>query len=218
MCLIIHKPANRPVCPAFVENAWQRNGHGWGVITWDTEGEPRAQQGMRLDDLLQHLQALPETQPALLHLRQATVGAVNLAMTHPFLVRPGLWLMHNGSIRTLRPSQPGHSDTAELARLLGELLAGLDDAQARATVRSEAFARLLAPLVKGSMVLLADRDGVVRLGREWHRVAHDEWHPSMQGIEVSNARTWRPRCPQAWRQAWADLRWQVRHWKAKLAA
>ena len=93
------------------------------------------------------------------------MGEVNLAMAHPFEVRPGVWLMHNGSLRHLAPRQPGHSDTAELARLLGELLAGLDDATARATLRGEAFERLLAPLLRGSMVLLADRDGVVRLGR-----------------------------------------------------
>ena len=82
---------------------------------------------------------------------------------------------------------------------------------------SEGFARLIGPLIHGSMVLLLDRDGVVRLGREWHRVAADEWWPSMHGIEVSNARTWRPHCPQRWRQLWTDLRWQARHWRYKLA-
>lgn len=218
MCLIIHKPAGRAVCPAFLENAWRRNGHGWGLLQWGADGEPQVQRGMRLPELLAAVSALPEPARALLHLRQATVGEVNLAMAHPFEVRPGVWLMHNGSLRHLAPRQPGHSDTAELARLLGELLAGLDAAAARAALRSEAFERLLAPLLRGSMVLLADRDGVVRLGREWHRVAADEWHPSMQGIEVSNARTWRPRCPQRWRQAWSDLRWQLRHWRHRLAA
>lgn len=217
MCLIIHKPSGRPVCPEFLANAWLRNGHGWGIVTWDAEGQPQARRGMRLPELLAQAAALDHEAPAVLHLRQATVGAVNLAMVHPFEVRPGLWLMHNGSIAHLRPAKGQHSDTAELARLLADLLAGQSDEQARATLRSEGFERLIAPLIRGSMVLLLDRDGLVRLGREWHRVAADEWLPSMHGMEVSNARTWRPHCPQRWRQLWTDLRWQARHWRYKLA-
>ena len=93
-------------------------------------------------------------------------------MAHPYRVRDGLMLMHNGSIHPARAGRPQTvSDSAELARLLADMLAGLDDEQAAALIRSDGFRRLTAPLVEGSMVILFDQRGAVRLGRDWHTVA-----------------------------------------------
>lgn len=43
---------------------------------------------------------------------------------------------------------------------------------------------------KGSMLVLMDVQGAVRLGREWHQVHAADWHVDMTGIEVSNLHTW----------------------------
>ena len=204
MCLIIRKPAGRRVQSRFIEHVWQHNSHGWGAFHGQSDGIASAR-GMTLPELLEYNAELPLDLEVFLHLRRATYGAVDERMTHPYHVRDGLMLMHNGSIHPLAPSDPGRSDSSELARLLADLLDGLDDHQAAALLRSEGFRRLTAPLVDGSMVVLFDRAGAVRLGRDWHAVQANEWDAGMCGIEVSNTHAWRPHTGQrvpAWRQ-WA---------------
>lgn len=210
MCLIIKKPVGRQIAADFLENVWQRNSHGWGVfhrhggrLTWA--------KGMAFDELLAFNRQLPLDAEAYLHLRKATYGRICHDLAHPYLVREGLLLMHNGSIHHLAPSDPAQSDTAELARLLRDMLAGLDDTQAQALLRSEGFGRLMAPLVQGSMVVLFDAQGAVRLGRDWHTVQTHEWDGEMPGIQVSNTHAWAPKPglgrPPAGRWRW--LSWAL---------
>jgi len=197
MCLIIKKPAGRSLCPAFIENAWRHNHDGWGSFFLQG-GRPVWAKGMGFDDLQAHARALPDSTEAYLHLRRATHGAINHAMAHPHVVHThpddghDLLLMHNGCIDHL--AAPGtdtpHSDTAVLADLLRDMLQGLSPVQAARLIRSQGFARLTAPLIEGSMVVLLDAQGAVRLGREWHVVQPCEWQPAMAGFEVSNTRTW----------------------------
>lgn len=214
MCLIIKKPEGRQISADFLENAWQRNSDGWGCFHVDA-GQPVWIKGMHLAGLLQHNQSLPLGCEVYLHLRKATYGHVTPDMAHPYPVRPGLLLMHNGSIDHLAPTDPSRSDTAELARFLHNMLDGLSDAQAARLLRSEGFARLLAPLIKGSMVVLLDAQGAVRLGRDWHVVQAREWDGVMPGIEVSNTHAWAPRCAEV--QAAAGNAWQKlqRWWAGK---
>lgn len=213
MCLIIQKPAGRRISAAFITHAWQRNDHGWGVFH-PAPGGPAWRKGMALDELLAMNEHLPIETEAYLHLRQATYGPVHEHMAHPHVVREGLLLMHNGSIHHLAPRDPAVSDSAELASALRDLLAGLDDVQAAALLRSEGFRRLTAPLIQGSMVVLIDAQGVVRLGRDWHRVRQGEWHGDMQGVAVSNVHAWTPLSMGLSQQA---LRAARRRWGQGLA-
>jgi predicted glutamine amidotransferase len=189
MCLIIKKPFGRRVASDFLENAWQRNSHGWGCFHLE-QGEVVWARGMRLDELIDHNARLPLNAEVYLHLRRATYGEVNHDMTHPYVVRPGLLLMHNGDIAHLAPQDPTLSDTSELARLLRDMLSGLSDAQASGVIRSEGFRLLTAPLIEGSMVILMDTQGAVHLGREWHTVQAAHWSQAMAGMDVSNVHTW----------------------------
>ncbi|MDI1260678.1 hypothetical protein [Aquabacterium sp.] len=208
MCLIIKKPAGRTICADFLKNAWERNFHGWGGFFVQNDEVVWAR-GLAFDELVEYNRRLPTHVEACIHLRKATYGDVNHDMAHPYTVRPGLMLMHNGSIAHLAPQNPAFSDTSELARLLGDLLKGLSDDQARDLIRTHAFARLTAPLIEGSMVVLMDKDGVVRLGRDWHTVQSCEWTGAMTGIEVSNSHTWgekaRALSQQARRGGWHGL-------------
>ncbi len=202
MCLIIKKPAERRIAPDFLENAWQRNSHGWGAFHVE-DGQVVWERGMHLHELMAYNARLPLDREVYLHVRKATYGPVTPDLAHPYVVRPGLMLMHNGSISHLAPQDPQLSDTAELARLLRNMLDGLSDEQAESLIRSDGFARLTAPLIQGSMVVLFDRLGAVRLGRDWHVVQRHEWDGVMPGIEVSNTHAWVPkwgRPPTGWRQ------------------
>ena len=212
MCLIIEKPAGRRIPAEFLAHAWQRNAHGWGVCHREA-GRLAWRKGLVLDELTACNDALPLHAQAWLHLRQATYGPVQADMAHPHVVRPGLLLMHNGSIHHLAPQDASRSDSAELAAVLRELLAGLDDARAASLLRSDGFRRLTAPLLKGSMVVLVDGQGAVRLGRDWHVVGRDEWHGDMQGVRVSNTHAWTPLCTGPWQQVWRALR---RGWASRV--
>jgi hypothetical protein len=189
MCLIIKKPQGRRIAADFLENAWQHNAHGWGCFHL-AQGEVVFDRGLCLEGLLAHNARLPLNTEIYLHLRRATYGEVNHDMTHPYVVRQGLLLMHNGSIDRLAPADPARSDTHELARLLRDMLQGLSDAQVAALIRSQGFRTLTAPLIEGSMLVLMDAQGPVRLGRDWHTVQATDWSDAMAGVEVSNAHTW----------------------------
>lgn len=189
MCLIIKKPLGRRIAADFLQNAWQSNADGWGCFHL-AQGEVVWTRGLRLDELIAHNAQLPLDVEVYLHLRRATYGEINHDMAHPYVVRPGLLLMHNGSIAHLAPQDPAHSDTSELARLLCDMLGSLSDAQASAVIRSQGFRVLTAPLIEGSMVVLMDAQGPVRLGREWHTVQAADWSEAMVGVEVSNTHTW----------------------------
>lgn len=189
MCLIIKKPLGRCIAADFLENAWQSNADGWGSFHL-AQGEVVWARGLRLDELLAHNARLPQDAEVYLHLRRATYGEINHDMAHPYVVRPGLLLMHNGTIAHLAPNDPARSDTSELARLLHDMLGGLSDAQASVLIRSQGFRTLIAPLIEGSMVVLMDVLGPLRLGREWHTVQAGDWSDAMAGVEVSNVHTW----------------------------
>jgi hypothetical protein len=204
MCLIIKKPAGRRITVDFLENAWKRNSHGWGSFHV-ADGKVVWARGLKFDELVAHNATLPVDTEVFLHVRKATFGHVNEAMAHPYFVRDGLMLMHNGSIHHLAPQDPSLSDTAELARMLHDMLSGLDDAQAAALIRSQGFIRLTAPLIHGSMVVLLDRHGPVRLGRGWHVVQDHEWDGVMPGIEVSNTHAWAPKFARPRRPAWRQV-------------
>jgi hypothetical protein len=189
MCLIIKKPPGRTISADFLVNAHSKNNHGWGFFFLD-DGRPVWQRGMHLDDLLEANRRLPEHAEVYVHLRQATYGDVVEDMAHPFVVRQGLLLMHNGSLHSLAPEDAACSDTFELARLLNDLTRGLNDDDAARLLRSEGFARLTAPLIHGSMIVLLDKAGVVCLGRAWHTLSAQEWDDAMCGMEVSNTHAW----------------------------
>jgi hypothetical protein len=210
MCLIIRKPPGRSLCAEFLENAWSRNSDGWGSFHLD-RGQPVRTIGMDFATLAEHNLRLPRHQEIFLHLRKATYGRVCPEMAHPYEVRDGLMLMHNGSIHHLAPQDPCRSDTAELAHSLRDMLSGLTQAQAAALLRSEGFSRLMAPLIKGSMVILMDEQGAVRLGRDWHVVQAHEWGGAMPGIEVSNTHAWAPKCTAA-ASGWAAAAQRLRAW------
>ena len=189
MCLIIKKPFGRRIASDFLENAWQRNPHGWGCFHLD-QGEVVWARGLQLRELIDHNASLPLDAEVYLHLRRATYGEVNHDMTHPYVVRPGVLLMHNGNIAHLAPQDTARSDTSELARLLRDMLNGLSDDQAAGLIRSQGFRALTAPLIDGSMVVLMDAKGPVHLGRDWHTVQAADWSEAMSGMDVSNVHTW----------------------------
>ncbi len=189
MCLIIHKPAGRVLCEAFLEDALRHNPDGWGLARVRA-GELQVCRGLAPQALLAANARLERDEEAYLHLRKATSGEVSPEMAHPFLVLPGLALMHNGTLQELCPASGPLSDTAVLARHLAEVVGAVALERRAAYIRSEGFRALMALAVRDSFVLLLDAQGAVRYGRPWHVIEPGQWHERMHGVAVSNLRYW----------------------------
>lgn len=192
MCVIIKRPANRIIPNDFLIEAWQKNSDGWGV-GFLTEGTLIARRGMTLDELLLANDSLPPESEVIVHLRKATVGDIRREMTHPFWVRPGLALFHNGTIGRTAPLPVGKSDTWQLARCLHAILAGRGERQWADFIRTDEFSKAIKGLLGCSMAVLLDRHGALTFGRQWHRLTPQEWCAGMTGMDVSNTTAWRPR-------------------------
>lgn len=194
MCLIIKKPAGRHIPESFLRSAWSRNPHGWGVAHAADE-RLVVDRGMDFDELVRTLGTLPAQLEVHVHLRYATSGRVNLDMTHPFVVRPGLVLMHNGVIPELEPKGEhlDKSDTWNLARLLRQRFDAMSDDEVSRSIRQVEFRTWLERLAGGSMVVLHDVREALCFGRRWYEMTEDDWDDEMAGMEVSNHYGWRPR-------------------------
>ena len=192
MCLIIKKPSGRTLPEDFLAETWRSNHDGWGY-SYLTAGGLYVERGMSLDSLLARCQALPVDVEVFLHLRKATAGIITDEMAHPYIVRHGMLLMHNGTISNLVPPCRIKSDSWALARLLGDMLQSLSDVQSAHLIRTEGFAAMLSALIAPSRVVLLDTYGAVLFGQGWHTVSADEWSAEMDGILVSNTTAWTPR-------------------------
>lgn len=136
----------------------QVGGHhdGWGIVA----GAPPAHAGRSVMDAMQdpgYLEAAgrvarPGRGVAVAHLRAASVGAIDVENSHPF-VQEGLAFCHNGTIRGLEG--PGGSDSrGYFAMVLEEVRAGLSPgdalaAAARQVAKAYTYSSVTALLTDG---------------------------------------------------------------------
>ncbi|HET7314401.1 hypothetical protein [Salinisphaera sp.] len=161
MCLLIHKPSGVLVPDALLRAAIAFNGDGFGLMGIGADGgviiERRV--GLSIDALRDRLADLRHAEIAV-HLRRRTYGAPSLSNVHPFEVDDGIYLMHNGNLRS-RVAEPRQSDTwhfvRDVLRPLAQKWPGI--------LHSEAFARLLDSVMDpgNRMILFDARAGRLRL-------------------------------------------------------
>lgn len=119
MCELLGMSANVPtdICFSFtglVQRGGRTGPHrdGWGIAFYEGEGlrEFREPVASSESAIAQFLQAHPiKSRAVIAHVRQANVGAVNLANTHPFTREVGgryFSFAHNGQLAGLAP-EPG---------------------------------------------------------------------------------------------------------------
>jgi hypothetical protein len=108
-----------------------------------------------------------EEVPAVLHFRIATQGSKKLENCHPFLVKPGLGLAHNGTIRWAKPlnKEDDRSDSEILAQ---DILASLSARQLgqypirKLIEEAIGFSKLALLDAKGKLIIINGSLG------EWH--------------------------------------------------
>lgn len=101
-----------------LEDMWHFNSHGAGIATHDGKRMVLMKPFMNISSLRRNLHKI-KGQPAMVHLRQATHGAVNGRNTHPFWTCGGSGLMsHNGVLPDPWSSNRQESDSRRLAESL----------------------------------------------------------------------------------------------------
>lgn len=114
MCLIIHKPAGVAIPHELLLAAAAQNHDGWGLMGFAADGGLLLERHAEVDtDQLLATEGSLRAFEYVLHLRRQTRGGSGLDNVHPFKISEGLWLMHNGTVRT-RMRVPGKSDTWHL--------------------------------------------------------------------------------------------------------
>lgn len=106
-----------------LNSAWTSNPHGAGIAYSTGKGVKTIKGIMDLDSLKGELRGIGGDVKIALHLRYATHGSISPSNTHPFKIgRSGSVLMHNGILSQFGiAGDRGMSDSADLARVLGEI-------------------------------------------------------------------------------------------------
>lgn len=104
MCLIINKPKNIDFPEEWLDNSFERNRDGWGVM-WPFNNQVFIRKGFKLQELKDILEKLPSTMHIAIHMRAATHGEKDLINCHPIRVTKHIWAMHNGIISVPTPNK-----------------------------------------------------------------------------------------------------------------
>lgn len=124
MCLIIEISQPSKQAERVIRSAAEYNPDGYGIAYWDGRGwhGMRGLHKGRPAPVLQAYHAFgkyaTKDHPVIMHVRQATAGAISLKNCHPFSIGRAL-LFHNGHINIPQFFlRHGESDTACLVRML----------------------------------------------------------------------------------------------------
>jgi hypothetical protein len=115
MCIIAAKPMGLP-WPGmkYMRNCFKNNSDGAGIAWADADGLHIKKGYFAWKPLWQDLKALEEY-PVLLHCRLATHGSISEANCHPFLLKNGLAMAHNGII-SIPPLVPDMTDSESFGK------------------------------------------------------------------------------------------------------
>jgi hypothetical protein len=101
MSLIIASPQGIIPTDELVENAIERNAHGWGLMYPQESGIVGVHKGFKLNTLLEHLKTLEGT-PFVLHFRKSwNEKDVTPANNEPYKIADGMWMAYDGFIRDI---------------------------------------------------------------------------------------------------------------------
>lgn len=156
MCLIIHKPAGKAIPDWVINSAYESNSDGIGIMH---SGTMRKWAHLDPERIKQELQELEDVELAV-HFRMATDGRVNKKNAHPFKLKNGAYLMHNGILSKYRTAPDAEeSDTRRFIREFCNPLISKHGSIPRA---------LLEPAITGNKICIGQRDGTIsRYGSGW---------------------------------------------------
>lgn len=112
MCILIHHPKDACFSSEQIADFYEKNPDGFGAIIKKSTGTVEVIKSIgtlaEIEDLYYDQVACHE---AVIHFRMKTHGEIDIANCHPYEVVPGIWLAHNGVLRTGNSKDPKMSDT-----------------------------------------------------------------------------------------------------------
>ena len=121
MCIIMYQPKGVRLPVAVLARGYTNNDDGWGIAAITPQGIviQRDFGDKALDSLLATYADLAEHE-LIVHCRIGTSGDLSIKNTHPFFVRDGLYMFHNGILNVDRSSDKSLCDSYHAAKAIGE--------------------------------------------------------------------------------------------------
>lgn len=159
MCVIIVKPADQRLTEATLRLAYDNNDDGWGILARSRDGSIAIERGFGKDALAGLLDCYRkfEDRELVIHCRIGTSGDLSIKNTHPFEVRPGLYLFHNGVLDVDCSADKSYCDSYHAAKAIGN---GLGDVSLAEAFRDDAYVSALEDYAHTSRLVLASAEGV----------------------------------------------------------
>lgn len=122
MCLAIVTPGNDPIPFDHLENGFAANPHGAGFAVWDQETRSAiALKGFATFESFWAAYRPHMEKRGIVHFRFATHGGNGMEFTHPFRLKDGGYLIHNGVITDHRMGANDHDTEFYIKRVLSVL-------------------------------------------------------------------------------------------------
>lgn len=119
MCVIVHHPKGKKVSKTDFDNMWQKNSHGFGMM-YLSPGGKKIEVFKSMDQAeAWEFYNTHEFVKYAMHFRIATHGNIDLDNVHPYKVKEGMFLMHNGII-TIPCPRKNMSDSYHFGLLLSQ--------------------------------------------------------------------------------------------------
>ena len=195
MCVIIYKPAGEEISKHLIKNAYAHNSDGFGLM-YSENGHVNVIKGMFPLDKILYLIKRHENKDVAIHLRRRTVGDVNKNNVHPFQVLNkeehglDLFLMHNGTFRSLNPTG-GESDTVAFTQQLRRrIIDGDIDIYSPISIKAlqdeiMSYNKVLLMTGKGEIITLNKNSGHQR-GNVWFSNMYSLQPMSYQTVKIGN--------------------------------
>ena len=174
MCVIMTHDSTCRIDREEWNDAWQMNDDGGGIAWVTADDTLQVAKSLTCDDLWDQYRRALKSKPrqVIVHMRIATHGIVDLANCHPFIVRKGEVVAHNGILTQLVPEcHKDESDSRAFARLV---LAHLP----RDWCDNPGIAELIEDYLGGdklAVLTLHGKDRLYRFGK-WERAKSGVWY------------------------------------------
>jgi len=186
MCILIHHPKDACFTSAQLQDFFSKNSDGFGAIVKKSTGTVEVIKSVgnlaEIEDLYFDQVACHE---AVIHFRMKTHGEIDIANCHPYEVVPGIWMAHNGVLRTGNAKDPKMSDTWHYIQ---DYLKPMLQAHPE-LMNNEAFLKLVGDHIGSTnkFALMNDKGEVAIINRE---SGYDFWDLANKDLTVWYSNTY----------------------------
>ena len=164
MCIAVYKPAGKQIFKRILKNCWNFNDDGAGFM-WSHDGFLHYEKGyFSFRSFYRNYRRTENEYPEsdfVLHFRIATSGGSGVADCHPFWIKNGVAMVHNGIFTNWSFANTKESDTALFCKsVLAKLPKGF--------LFNKAILELIEQYCKQelSKLIIMDGDGTIRIINE----------------------------------------------------